>query len=738
MVKTLDGGFGFQAKSRLTGRHYLETRWIKPYLGCQEESQVCFLKTEGCEDPEGVLPGSTSQTLEISDNQGSSETAEDPGGALRHPSWAESRRPLRLNMSRSNPFDARLAQTLPVGARLKFFLPVWASKCQDPWVLSTIQWGHFWSFSHPPPQNSFTRTEIPSSPLKAQALRQFVSSLQLQGAAVPVPLAEHFAGFYSTLFLVPKRTGGWRPVIDLKRLNRHIHPESFKMESLQMIIQAVQPTDWMISIDLQDAYLHVPILPAFQKYLRFAVGWIHLQFQALPFGLCTSPRVFTKILISALVPLRERGLRIYHYLDDILLLASSPGQLVYHRDILLQSLRELGWLINSGKSQLAPTQRMIYLGAMFDTREGTVSLPSLKMRIIIQKMLKTIASRYLTASQCLSLIGTMSACIPMIPWAHWHLRYFQMGFLAQWKKQRLSQTILLTGAMRRSLHWWTLPENLSKPRHLGSLFWITVMSDASGQGWGAHCGETRIQGRWSCSTQGVVSNILEMRATFLALTSLASQIRGQRVLLRLDNRAAVAYLQRQGGTRSTSLLREVEPIMLWAKKNVLDLRAMYLPGRLNTEADTLSRKFLDNNEWALHPQVFHQIANLWDPPQVDLFATPGNAKLTRFVSRLPYTQAEEVDALSCPWRFTTAYAFPPRPLIFKFLLRLLRETVQVLAVLPYWPKRPWFPLAMRLSVSSPIRIHPFPQLLTQGSLVHPDPQKLNLRIWRLRGEGLSP
>ena len=126
------------------------------------------------------------------------------------------------------------------------------------------------------------------------------------------------------------------------------------------------------------------------------------------------------------------------------------------------------------------------------------------------------------------------------------------------------------------------------------------MSDASGQGWGAHSGETRIQGRWSCSTQGVVSNILEMRTAFLALT-LASQIRGQRILLHLDNMAAVAYLQKQGGTRSRSFLKVVMLITLWAEKNLLDPRAMYLPGRLNTEADTLPRNFLDNNEWAFHP-----------------------------------------------------------------------------------------------------------------------------------------
>lgn len=78
------------------------------------------------------------------------------------------------------------------------------------------------------------------------------------------------------------------------------------MESLQTIIQMVQPGDWMISVDLQDAYFHVAILPAFQKYLRMAVAHKHLQFQFLLFGLCTSLRVFSKVLITVLAPLRER------------------------------------------------------------------------------------------------------------------------------------------------------------------------------------------------------------------------------------------------------------------------------------------------------------------------------------------------------------------------------------------------------------------------------------------------
>lgn len=37
------------------------------------------------------------------------------------------------------------------------------------------------------------------------------------------------------------------------------------MESLQTIIHIVQPGDWMLFLDRQDAYLRIPILPSFQR-----------------------------------------------------------------------------------------------------------------------------------------------------------------------------------------------------------------------------------------------------------------------------------------------------------------------------------------------------------------------------------------------------------------------------------------------------------------------------------------
>lgn len=98
-----------------------------------------------------------------------------------------------------------------------------------------------------------------------------------------------------------------------------------------------------------------------------------------PFRPWTSPRVFTKVLISVLAPLQEFGLRVYHYLDDVLLLlAKDPIQLVENRKILLSALSNFGWKVNQEKSHLTPIQEMIYLDPLFNTAKGTVSFPPQK------------------------------------------------------------------------------------------------------------------------------------------------------------------------------------------------------------------------------------------------------------------------------------------------------------------------------------------------------------------------
>ena len=96
-------------------------------------------------------------------------------------------------------------------------------------------------------------------------------------------------------FVVPKSGGGWRPIIDLRRLNQYLRPPHFKMEGLHMLPNVVRQNFFMAKVDLKDAYLTVPVSAEFHCLLGFQDdnGQL-LQFQTLPFGLCTAPYAFFK------------------------------------------------------------------------------------------------------------------------------------------------------------------------------------------------------------------------------------------------------------------------------------------------------------------------------------------------------------------------------------------------------------------------------------------------------------
>ncbi len=131
---------------------------------------------------------------------------------------------------------------------------------------------------------------------------------------VPPPLRE--SEYYSRYFIVPKKDGGLRPILDLHQLNRSVSRLKFKMLTLKQVVSQIRSKYWFVTSDLKDTYFHVSILPAHRKFLRFSFGGEAYQYRVLHFSLALSPRTFTKCVDAALAPLRLQGIRILNYIND--------------------------------------------------------------------------------------------------------------------------------------------------------------------------------------------------------------------------------------------------------------------------------------------------------------------------------------------------------------------------------------------------------------------------------------
>ncbi len=115
-------------------------------------------------------------------------------------------------------------------------------------------------------------------------------------------------------------------------------------------------------------------------------------------------------------------------------------------------------------------------------------------------------------------------------------------------------------------------------------------------------------------------NCLELLAVHLTLNHLKRRLRGEHVLVCTDSTATVAYINRQGGLRSSRMSQLARHLLLWSRKHLRLHRAIHIQGLLNRTADELSRAALPG-EWRLHSQTVQLIWRRFRLAQVDLFAS---------------------------------------------------------------------------------------------------------------------
>ena len=427
----------------------------------------------------------------------------------------------------------------PVGGRLAFYWQNWQSIGADAWVLKILKEGYRLEFSkNVPLARNPTIDSTPQNSVKLQAMDELISNL-LDKAVIEQVHNSQSAGHYSRFFIIPKKnTGKWRAILDLKQLNQGIEKQKFKMETAQDIRDHLQMGEWATSIDLTDAYHHVPIHKADRKYLRFYFKGQVYQYKALVMGLTSSPRIFTRVIKVLKEFLHKHSIVVHQYLDDWLTHASSQSIVSHHTQILLEITQQLGFLVNLDKSDLQPTQDCTYLAYRFRLDHGLVGPTQERWMKIQRKIHLFLEQEVVTAVQWQSMIGLLASTEKLVRVGMLHLRPVQMGLLEQWNPFRdHPQAILpISTTVRNALQWWTVYDNVMtgvpirpmQPQH-------QIFTDASMEGWGGHWKEQVIQGSWNVEEQTMHINMLELLAVWRVLEHFATEFEGCTVMAASDN-----------------------------------------------------------------------------------------------------------------------------------------------------------------------------------------------------------
>ena len=585
--------------------------------------------------------------------------------------------------------------------RLSLHYHNWAEVTSNSFVLKIIEFGLQIHFHTLPP--ILTLNSYPPSSSRIVSISSEVQSLHIKTAiSVVSPSLDQFV---SPIFDVPKKdSDDCRVILNLKVLNHYIYKSKFKLEGYDVIINMLRQHDYMISIDLKDAFLMFSMHCQFHKYLCFEWLGVRYCYTCMPFGLTSAPRIFTKVLKSVLVFLRGRGLRITAWFDDLILLADSVSLLLEHLYFTRLILRSLGFLVNEAKSSLVPSQTLLHLGYNWDSASLTLSVPEDKVRnlklLCVKALAGPVSLRFLQR-----ILGTIESFKVAFKYAALHYRDLQrevsrhISSGSDWDLK-----ITASPLSRKDLEWWLSCPFSLLPRSLAPFTpHITVTTDSSNSGWGAFTSLNEESfGFWSEEESQLHINVLETLAVIYAFKCFFRDVSHMFILVKSDNSTTVSYINHLGGVRSPAISELIIDLYNYCLDRNLTIKASFLRGRLNIRADALSRRTRDHC-YSLPSSLFSHFCDLFHiRPEVDLFASRHNNKTSNYFSDGPDPLAIGFDAFSMKWPHSV-YAFPPVMLVGKFLSYFLHYNIEEgLIVAPFWPAQAYFPILLDLIIDCPV------------------------------------
>ena len=293
-------------------------------------------------------------------------------------------------------------------------------------------------------------------------------------------------GVISPYFIIPKASGKFRFILNLKDVNESIVYSHFKMQRIHDAMNLLEVGGHMAKLDLSTAYDCVFVHLDDRIILQFQYNDVTYQFRCFPNGLSEAPILFTRLLDPIKFILGKLGIKFVSYLDDMLLMHQDPSVLRCQVSLVVQLFVNLGFVINSEKSIATPTQSLNFLGFNLDSVLMKVSLPGKKL-VKIQSTCSNLCSRSLVSRRDLAkLLGHFTAAsVPIVP-APLHYREIQRLVIRVADTKRWDQLIQLSSLSRIELSWWIhqAPDWNGSPIRLPAVD-IILKTDASLIGWGA-------------------------------------------------------------------------------------------------------------------------------------------------------------------------------------------------------------------------------------------------------------
>ena len=295
-----------------------------------------------------------------------------------------------------------------VKGRLKKHLDYWKKIEANSYVLDIIENGYAIPFITTP--DSVFSKNNKSAIDNAEFVSQAIAELLVNDCIEEVKTRPHVI---NPLTVSTQKSGKKRLILDLREVNKHIWKNKIKFEDWRVALQYFEKNSFNFKFDLRSGYHHLDIAKSCQTYLGFSWEEKFYIFTVLPFGLSSSPYVFTKCLRPLVKFWRKNGIRIVLYLDDGMGTNSDFDSAYLDSVFVSQTLFNAGFVVNIEKSIWKPCQEIVWLGLIWNSLNHSIQVPSQRLVDLITCINRVMDSLPFVSARILA--GVTGRVISMSP-----------------------------------------------------------------------------------------------------------------------------------------------------------------------------------------------------------------------------------------------------------------------------------------------------------------------------------
>ena len=365
----------------------------------------------------------------------------------------------------------------------------------------------------------------------------------------------------------------------------------------------------LAKMDVESAFRIIPVHPEDRPLLGMKWNGLLYIDQILSFGLRSAPKIFNSVADALEWIVRARGAKLtYHYLDDFVVIGMpASSECARSLETLLDACKELGIPVAAHKCT-GPTTCLVFLGIQIDTVSMEITLPEEKLDHLKSLLAAWKGRKDCTRRELQSLIGHLQHAAKVVRPGRRFIR--GMLSLLQGLKKPHHYTRLNT-TFRADLHWWQT--FISSWNGVSILYRLNRQApdsefhtDASGS-WGC---AALWEGHWfqlpwaSCPAFASASIApKELLPVVLAAGTWGHYWSGKTILCHSDNEAVVNVIN-TGSCKEPHLAHMMRCLFFIEATLHFTLTARHIPGKCNSDADTLSRNGM-HSFLSTHPQANH-------------------------------------------------------------------------------------------------------------------------------------